>query len=147
MRFQPEYAYTCYIISRTLPNLSYCWTRLPEASITPIQSCGAWKGNSIIWSQAVNCLSFFHPISARVLHTRHVSWRFTFLVQWYLKIVYSVLATKVINDDRSWYCMLWRRREYCLLWVLKRAVSMRWFFWAPKTCVKNNLLKIFTSLC
>lgn len=30
-----------YIISRTLPNLSYCWIRLPEASITPIKSCAA----------------------------------------------------------------------------------------------------------
>ena len=38
-------------------------------------------------------------------------------------------------------------REYCLLWVPKRAVSMRRFFRAPKTCVKTNLLKILTSLC
>ena len=108
-----------YIISRTLPNLSYCWIRLPEASITPIKSCAAWKGNSIIRSQAVNRLSFFHPISAGVLHTRHVSWRLTFLVQWYLKIVYSDLATKesltVVNDDRSCYCAIWRRP-----WVLPR---------------------------
>ena len=39
LMFQPEYVYTCskkmcqYIISRTLPNLSYCWIRLWEANI------------------------------------------------------------------------------------------------------------------
>ena len=25
-----------------------------------------------------------------------------------------------------------------MLWVLKRTVSMRWFFWAPRTYVKRN---------
>ena len=28
-----------------------------------------------------------------------------------------------------------------MLWVLKRIVSMRRFFWAPKTYVKNYVLK------
>ena len=25
-----------------------------------------------------------------------------------------------------------------MLWVLKRTISMRWFFWAPKTSVKTD---------
>ena len=25
-----------------------------------------------------------------------------------------------------------------MLWVLKRTVSMRWFFWTPKTYVKTD---------
>ena len=56
------------------------------------------------------------PISARVLHTRHVSWRLTFLVQWYLKFVYSDLVTKesltVVNDDRSCTVRYGDAREY-----------------------------------
>ena len=33
-----------------------------------------------------------------------------------------------------------------MLWVLKRTVSMRWFFWAPKTHATNYGKKIFTIL-
>ena len=33
-----------------------------------------------------------------------------------------------------------------MLWVLKRTISMKWFFWAPKTYANFNGKKIFTIL-
>ena len=94
--FQPEYAYTCYIISRTLPSLSYCWIRL-------LTDSELWRVKRKLYYMKPSSQSPFlfssnfgkGPSHATRLMTVYISRAVVF------KECVFVLATKVVNNDSS----------------------------------------------
>ena len=63
-----------------------------------------------------------------------------------------LVSPKIIKDNRALVKNVYPKNNFLIskpnhmLWVLKRTVSMRWFFWVPKTYVKIDGKKIFTIL-
>ena len=63
-------------------------------------------------------------------------------------IKYTVITRPLVKSAYQKYNFLVSKPKH-MLWVLKRTLSMRPFFWAPKTWVRNFTLKkcAYLNLC